>query len=86
MTHFKDATELEFTDRNFQIFAWAFISQVKNFYAHVAAVIPDKHFPQKLCPHLVIFTGAVKTSKHIKQLNSSASIFRILQRLFFGRS
>ena len=32
MTHFKDATEFEFSDRNFQISAWAFISQVKNFY------------------------------------------------------
>ena len=31
MTHFKDATEFEFPDRNFQIFAWAFISKVKNF-------------------------------------------------------
>ena len=32
MTHFKDATEFEFQDRNFQIFAWAFVSNVKNFY------------------------------------------------------
>ena len=29
MTHFKDATEFEFPDRYFQIFAWAFISKVK---------------------------------------------------------
>ena len=32
MTHFKDATEFEFPDRNFQIFARALISKVKNFY------------------------------------------------------
>ena len=32
MTHFKDATEFEFPDRNFQIFAQALVSNVKNFY------------------------------------------------------
>ena len=31
MTHVKDATKLEFPDNNFQIFAWAFESNVKIF-------------------------------------------------------
>ena len=40
MTHFKEGSNLEFLDRNYQIFARAFVSNVKNVYESGFQITP----------------------------------------------
>ena len=64
MTYFKDATEFEFPDRNFQIFAQAFVSNVKNFHGTEFKI----KFPIEWCAYYAYFISRIRKIEDVLKI------------------